>query len=130
LPLALGVLVIVGFALSVISGMLYRIVPFLLWLELQRHIAARPAHLKQIMPDRHGRLQVWLHAAATLALLAAAVGRNDLVYAGAALLAASGLTLGLSLSRAWWFTRHALRGVEPLPALRGGRRHGWRELKR
>jgi hypothetical protein len=129
LPLALGVLVIVGFALSVISAMLYRIVPFLLWLKLQRHIAALPPHVKQIMPDRNGQLQVWLHTGATLALLAAAVGRNDLVYAGAGLLGASGLTLGLSLLRAWRFARHAFRDAEPLPASHGARRRGWRELR-
>ena len=129
LPLLLGVLVIVGFALSVISGMLYKIVPFLLWLKLQRRLGGRPPHIKQIMRDRHARLQLWLHTAATLTLLAAAVGRNGLVYPGPALLAASALALGASLLRAWRFSRRALRDTEPPPAPAKIGRRAWQELK-
>jgi len=128
LALAIGTLTIVGFALSVISGMLYKIVPFLLWLELQRDLRGRPPHIKQIMPDRYARLQLWLHAAATLTLLSAAVGHEVWFYPGAGLLAASALTLGVSLLRAWWFAHRSLDGTESLPQPMGGGRHGWRQL--
>jgi len=128
LPLVLGVLAIVGFALSVISGMLYKIVPFLLWLKLQGRVGGRPPHIKQIMPDRHARLQLWLHTAATLSLLAAAIGQNGWIYPGAALLTGSALTLGVSLLRAWRVARRALRGTEPLPAPAQIGRRGCREL--
>jgi len=128
LPLVLGVLAIVGFAVAVISGMLYKIVPFLLWLKLQRRLGGRPPHIKQILPDQHGRLQFWLHTAATLTLLAAAIGQNALIYPAAALLAASALTLGVSLLGAWCFAQRALRGTEPIPARGTHGRRAWREL--
>jgi hypothetical protein len=128
LPLAIGTLTIVGFALSVISGMLYKIVPFLLWLELQRDLRGRPPHIKQIMPDRYARLQLRLHAAATFTLLSAAVGHEVWFYPGAGLLAASALTLGVGLLRASWFAHRSLHGSESLPRPIGGSRRGWREL--
>ena len=128
LPLAIGTLTIVGFALSVISGMLYKIVPFLLWLELQRELRGRPPHIRQIMPDRYARLQLWLHAAATLTLLSAAVGYDAWLYPGAGLLAASALTLGVSLLRASWFAYRSLHRTESLPRPIGDGRRGWRQL--
>ena len=128
LPLAIGTLTIVGFALSVISGMLYKIVPFLLWLELQRDLRGRPPHIKQIMPEHYARLQLWLHAAATLTLLSAAVGHEVWFYPGAGLLAASALTLGISLLRASWFAHRSLHGTESLPWPTARGRRGWHEL--
>ena len=129
LPLMLGVLGIVGFALSVISGMLYKIVPFLLWLKLQRRLGGRPPHIKQILPDRHARLQLWLHTAATLTLLAAGIGQNGLIYPGAALLSGSALTLGVSLLAAWRRSAHAVRDSQPHRAPAQSGRRTWRELK-
>ena len=38
-----GVLFMAGFALSVVNAMLYKIVPFLIWLHLQQRISANPA---------------------------------------------------------------------------------------
>jgi hypothetical protein len=130
LPLALGVLFLAGFALSVISGMLYKIVPFLLWLQLQRRMGGRPPHIKQIMPDRRGQLQFWLHGIASLTLLGAALWRDWLVYPGAALLAASTLVLGVSLLRAWRFALRALLATQPLPPSMGTGRRSWRRLDR
>jgi hypothetical protein len=128
LPLALGVLTIIGFALSVISGMLYKIVPFLLWLNLQMRVGGRPPHIKQILPDQRGHIQLWLHGAATVTLVGAAIWRNWLTYPGAALLAASALVLGVSLWRAWRFARRALSGTQPLPPPSGPRRRNWKRL--
>jgi hypothetical protein len=51
-----------------------------------------------------------------------------LVYPGAALLAASALTLGASLLRAWRFSRRALRDTEPPPAPAKVGRRAWHEL--
>ena len=66
----------------------------------------------------------------TLGFMATAmVGALLQILPGAGLLAASGLTLGVSLLRAWWVARDALCDVKPLPVPPGARRHGWRELK-
>ncbi len=72
--LAIGVLLIVGFTMSIISGMLYKIVAFLIWLHLTNEIdmssrwAMNIPNMKQIIPDRHARWQFWFHGLA-LALL-------------------------------------------------------------
>ncbi|HET9112397.1 MAG TPA: hypothetical protein VFN66_00855 [Burkholderiales bacterium] len=70
-PIALGVLFIAGFAVSVISGMLYKIVPFLVWFHLNAQAAAGRAvpNMTQIMPDSPARRQMQSHLAALLLLL-------------------------------------------------------------
>ena len=73
-PLWLGVLIIPGLFLCVITGMLYKIMPFLNWLHLQQQggtVMTQP-NMKQMIPERAMRGQMWLHFAA-LALLLAAV---------------------------------------------------------
>lgn len=68
-----------GFTLSIINGMLYKIVPFLVWLHLNNRRMqsgqwdAPVPNMHQVIPIRHTRLQWWLHlialAAGTAALL-------------------------------------------------------------
>ena len=73
-PLWLGVLALPGVILSVIMGMLYKIMPFLNWLHLQQQggtVTTQP-NMKQMIPERAMRGQMRLHFAA-LALLLAAV---------------------------------------------------------
>ena len=72
-PLWLGVLALPGIFLSVIIGMLYKIMPFLNWLHLQRIGDPRqpPPNMKQMIPERAMRGQMRLHLAAFGLLLAA-----------------------------------------------------------
>jgi hypothetical protein len=101
-PLAIGVLLIAGFALSAISGMLYKIVPFLTWYHLQeqREISGRkPPNINQIIPERHAQCQYGIHLAGLLLLLAACY-QPALVRAGAALLCVASLALWINLGRA------------------------------
>ncbi len=72
-PLWLGVLAIPGLFLSVITGMLYKIMPFLNWLHLQQQggTAMPPPNMKQMIPERAMRGQMRLHFAALGLLLAA-----------------------------------------------------------
>ncbi|HJV85059.1 MAG TPA: hypothetical protein VJ698_06255 [Noviherbaspirillum sp.] len=75
-PLLLGLLFIVGFAASVINGMLYKIVPFLVWYHLQNKLAggcAKAPNVKQILPDRVAERQFRAHLLALVLLLAAAL---------------------------------------------------------
>lgn len=72
--LTLGMLFIVGFAYSAINGMLYKIVPFLLWYHLQSKVAAGNKivpGIKHILPDSIAVKQFWIHFVALLLLIAA-----------------------------------------------------------
>ncbi|HSH41983.1 MAG TPA: hypothetical protein VK973_07655 [Arenicellales bacterium] len=88
--LMLGVLMIPGFSLSVINGMLYKIVPFLVWLHLTMAPAGRAAPptgpapgVKQIIPDQHSRLQLRVHTLALLLISAGVLGVPGVLRAGA-----------------------------------------------
>jgi hypothetical protein len=87
LEIVFGVLVLAGFFVSVINGMLYKIVPFISWLHLQRSIAVPPT-MNQIIPSGPTRGQFRLHMAAVVCLVAAAAW-PPLIYPAGALLAAS-----------------------------------------
>ena len=101
-PLATGILLIAGFALSAVNGMLYKIVPFLAWYHLQggRNISGRkPPTLNQIIPERRAQWQYGAHIAGLLLLLVACY-QPALVRPGAALMCAASLALWLNLGRA------------------------------
>lgn len=96
----LGMLMIVGFAMSVINGMLYKIVPFLVWFHLQsRRGANGPTvpNVRGILPESHTRWQMWLHFAALGTLLAAVFLPAVFTYPAALLFGASNLWLWLNL---------------------------------
>jgi hypothetical protein len=69
----LGVLALPGVFFSVIIGMLYKIMPFLNWLHLQRlgGVSIAPPNMKQMIPEAAMRGQMLLHFAAFGLLLAA-----------------------------------------------------------
>ncbi len=111
-PLVLGVLFIGGFAVSVVNGMLYKIVPFLAWFHLQSQSGARAGSIptmKNMIGERAARRQFQIHSLA-IAGLAAAVFFPSLAIP-------AGMTLGLSALFLWWnlisamrrFTRHGGR---------------------
>jgi hypothetical protein len=109
-PLLLGVLFIGGFAVSVVSGMLYKIVPFLAWFHLQAQLQARAGSIptmKDMIAERSMRWQFRLHLAAC-ALLAGAALRPPLAVAAGGVLALSALLLGINLLSA--VRRFAARG--------------------
>ena len=112
-PLLLGVLFIGGFAVSVVSGMLYKIVPFLAWFHLQAQLQARAGSIptmKEMIAERGKRGQFRMHVFACVLLVAA-------VFNPPALALPAGITLGLSalflwvnlLSAAWRFIRQGGR---------------------
>lgn len=75
--LALGILFLVGFAMSVVNGMMYKIVPFLIWLHLnnRRQAGGRSQvgipNMKKIIPEVRMRRQFQVHVAMLVVLLAA-----------------------------------------------------------
>lgn len=73
-PMLLGVLFLGGFAISVVVGMLYKIVPFLAWFHLQSQLQAKAGtipNMKQMIGEGAMRLQFRLHFASLVLLVAA-----------------------------------------------------------
>lgn len=99
-PLAAGTLLIVGFGYSVINGMLYKIVPFLVWYHLQNKLAGgsrKAPNVKQILPDRDAERQFELHLLALVLLVAATLFPAWLSHAAALAFIASSIWLWLNL---------------------------------
>jgi hypothetical protein len=97
-PLWLGVLALPGLFLSVITGMLYKIMPFLNWLHLQQQggTAMLLPNMKQMIPEASMRGQMRLHFTA-LGLLLAAVPWPALALPAGLAFAASCLWLEWNL---------------------------------
>ena len=95
----LGILSIFGFAVAVINGMLYKIVPFLAWFHLQAQLFQRVKvpNMKQLLPDACIRQQWWSYLAALLLLLAAAVQPRLFTYPAALAVGVAGGWLGINL---------------------------------
>lgn len=72
-PYLLGTMLFAGVFAAVICGMLYKIVPFLIWLHLQKYaLAGLPVpNMKQIIPERNMKAQFRVHLLAFVLLLAA-----------------------------------------------------------
>lgn len=99
MSLSLGVLALVGVFVSAITGMLYKIIPFLNWLHLQRlgeGSSVLPPNMNQVVREPVIRGQMRLHFAALIALLAA-VWLPVLARPAGLLFAASSAWLGLNL---------------------------------
>jgi hypothetical protein len=88
-PLLLGVLMIVGFTVAVISGMLYKIVPFLCWLHLHAQLHTRAERrtrlptMKDFIPERVARRQFHAYLLALILLIGAVVQPVWLTYPAA-----------------------------------------------
>jgi hypothetical protein len=100
---AFGVVYLLGFAYSVLSGMLCKIVPFLVWMNRFSHLAGKTPipMMGELLPRRHAQRQLACHVAAVLLLTAAALAPYDpLVRLG-------GLALALSSGYLWANLLHA-----------------------
>ena len=124
----LGGLVLLGFALSVVNGMLYKIVPFLVWFHLQNRLlqldlfaaGERVPHMKQVLPDALGRRQLRVHALAVVLWPPALLWPAPLVYPLALLFGLSFALLALNLWRAGRLYRTAVNRLEAVAASRSG----------
>lgn len=115
--LAFGAAAFAAFAGFGVNSMLYRIVPFLIWLHWQRHNKARVRLplLHEIIPATAQRRQLWVHATGALAL-AAAPFAPDVARAAALLLLASELMLLVLLLGALRRYREKLHLLQGMPA--------------
>ncbi|RLA49299.1 MAG: hypothetical protein DRR04_06640 [Gammaproteobacteria bacterium] len=105
LPVIVGILMIYGFAGSVIMGMLQKIVPFLAYLHLQRsclsnfELLKTLPHMGEIIPESRSRWQFRIHLSALLVLLAVLI-TGGFVGPAALLLVADFAWLGYTLASA------------------------------
>lgn len=111
----IGVLIVVGVFISAISGMMYKIIPFLNWLHLQR-IMTRVPNMKQMLSDKHMRGQFWLHGV-TLALLLAAVALPVLTYAAGVAMILASVWLEWNLIQAARFYWRLVQGESPVAVI-------------
>lgn len=110
-PVLLGVLFLCGFAMSAVNGMLYKIVPFLLWYHGQ-HTGRDVPGVRQLMPESEPRVQFAWHAASVLLLAGAALAPDWLARAAGVALAVSCMRLGFDLALPALATRKA-RQLQP-----------------
>lgn len=98
LPILFGVFFLGGFALSVTNGMLYKILPFLVWFHRYSSMVGqtRVPLLKDLLPGAGARRQSELHAVSIVLLLAGIAFEQDL------LVRIGGAVWGLSA--AWLFS--------------------------
>jgi len=107
-----AVLFLLGFAMSIINGMLYKIVPFLVWFHLFRGGVKRGVpNMKEIIPEHWMWRHLWLHRATVISALFA-----PWWIAGAWLTALGlllqGMLLGYALLTAISLYRSTLRRLE------------------
>src|SRR5690606_20131576 len=98
----LGTLLVPGFAVSAVNGMLYKIVPFLLWHNAQRRAPmALPfiPKVRQFIAEEDALRQFQAHLCAVLLLISASLFPVMLVPAALALGASAGL-LAWNMGRA------------------------------
>lgn len=100
--LLVGAVFIAGFAMGAVNGMLYKIVPFLLWYHLQQQGVpkGRMVGAQQWIADGAARVQFWLHFAAVLLLAAATAAPGLFAHAAGLALCASCGKLGADLCSA------------------------------
>jgi hypothetical protein len=106
---ALGVCFLAGFAMSAVNGMLYRIVPFLVWHHLRERAPAhaRAPKMTELVGPGRLRAQSRWHMAAVAAALGAC-RYAPLAPAAGLLLAAACVRLGTDLAGPVLRHRHAL----------------------
>lgn len=119
LEVAVGVLLLVGTILSAINGMLYKIVPFLLWYHLQAALDIRSPvvpKVKAVLPDAHARAQFRAHLAALALMLAACAWPDALARPASLALGVSSAWLGVNVARALRCYRRAKREIASVRA--------------
>lgn len=107
--LSCGVLILCGGFMTAITGMLYKIGPFLVWLHLQNLGGGRvlAPNMSKVIPSEQMERQTQAHFASLLLLFAATVWPPWFVYpAGIALVAANAWLLRNLLQAVAFYRRH------------------------
>ena len=112
-PIALGIMFLFGFAGSAVNGMLYKIVPFLLWYHASEKIGMhhRSPSVKQLLPDTLGRAQFYAQLITLGLLMAAAFWPQQFTRPAGLALMVSSAWLEINLIGATHRYRKALRKI-------------------
>lgn len=97
-PVLFGMFFILGFAVTLIMGMLYKIVPFLSWFHLASKGVFEIPSVKNLISDRAVMIQFVLQTLAISSLLVSIFQGTPFIQLGGAFLAASGLFLFFQLT--------------------------------
>jgi hypothetical protein len=98
-PLILGVLFVMGFIISAIVGMLFKIIPFLVWLHLNNRLQSagqwqgKVPNMKQIITEQQTRRQYNLFVVMLIMLLCASLLPEWFIHLAAVLVIATALLL-------------------------------------
>jgi hypothetical protein len=112
--LLLGILMIHGFAMTAVNGMMYKIIPFIIWLHLSarnknlrddgyREQQVSVPHMRKIIPEKAGLWQFRFHMISLLVLVLATMWANWFYYPAAFLLLIAQSFLLFNLSKAVHF---------------------------
>jgi hypothetical protein len=95
LPVLLtGILMIHGFAMTTVNGMMYKIIPFIIWLHLgvynknlrdrgERNLQIKVPHMRKIIPEAAGQWQFRFHLVALVLLVLASIWPQWFFYPAA-----------------------------------------------
>lgn len=124
----LGVLIIMGGLGSAVNGMLYKIVPFLLWKHAQDAMVIPDQDPRQArvylkimpkmasyIPDRPAQIQWALHTLAVIVWLLAATGWHAAKLSAGPILLVSALMLAFNMAKAIRLYRQTLKIMAALP---------------
>jgi hypothetical protein len=109
--LLLGILMVYGFAMTTINGMMYKIFPFIIWLHLSarnkflrdrggRSSQIKVPHVRKIIPEKAGLTQFRLHLITLVLLVLASVWPQWFFYPAALLFAVEQAFLLINLLKA------------------------------
>lgn len=107
--------ILIGFAMSVVQGMLYKIVPFLVWFHLFRGgVKTGVPNMKKIIPEPLMWRHFWLHASTLLASLLAPLW-NVAVWLFMLGLSLQGVLLSYAIITGISVYQRSLRSIEQAP---------------
>lgn len=118
-----GVLIIHGFAMTTITGMMYKIIPFIIWLHLstrnktlrdegKRTSQVKVPHMRKIIPEAAGFWQYRLHLSSLIFLALAAIWPAWFYYPAALLFVIAQAALLFNLSKAVHFYNAKITELE------------------
>jgi hypothetical protein len=115
LPVFLSaVLMIHGFAMTTVNGMMYKIIPFIIWLHLsvknknlrdmgERDSQVKVPHMRKIIPEAAGLWQFRFHLTSLMLLVLATLWPRWFYYPAALMFAAAQIFLLFNLLKAAYF---------------------------
>lgn len=117
--LILGLLMIHGFAMTSVNGMMYKIIPFLIWLHLstknknlrdneKRDLQVKVPHMRNIIPEAAGYWQFRFHLVSVILLILATIWPIWFYYPATSMFALAQIFLLFNLAMAAHFYNNKL----------------------